>query len=264
MKDDKSRLGEAAARRLARINEARARLADQHAADPVDRYQTRMAKLQAARKRERERVIHLVLGEPRPIERLTVGKRGGRRKPRRVERPAQLSPGIDEAVQLREDWSHKANGTPETWHRAMNTHDGALAQLHRNGTIDNEQLEAAAEIANVYRSIEADVAVTVASLEARVDQSRSNSAMVGESVRRVRMHLAYGYWRDALPPPKQLVLDMIVGDAVGYTIAAKRYGIHNRRAKRLLIAALDHWPACVDRACKLYSAEDIAAAREAA
>lgn len=160
-----------------------------------------------------------------------------------------------------ETWKHKHEGTPETHDKAANTHQGALAQLHANGTIDNDQLEWAAEIANVYRSIESDVTVAVASLEARVDQSRRPLG-AAEGIRRVRLHHAYTLWRNALPAPKSLALDMIVGDQIGYTVAARRYGVHNRKAKRLLIAAIDAWPAFVDIAHRSVSADDVEAINE--
>ncbi|NML88741.1 hypothetical protein HHL26_06625 [Sphingobium sp. TB-6] len=246
--------------RAERIAKARADLAAAYAADPegVARFNARMSRLASARKREQQRIEHLVLGLPRPVERVMEGKRKGRSKPKMVERPMRLEPGIEEAVRVREAWDHKAYGTPETWERSTRTHDGALIQLHRNGTIDKDQLEWAAQIANVYRSLEADVAVKVASLEARVDQSRGGGR-AAEGVLRVRMHLAYGYWRDLLPMPKQMVLDMIVGDAVGFTVAARRYRVHNRRARRELIAAIDRWPLCVAAAFSLVGREEIEA-----
>lgn len=251
--------------RAERIAASRARLAELYAENPdmVRRFQGRMARLSASAKRERERFDYLVLGAPRPTEKVTIGKRGGRRKPKTIEVPTQLPPGIEEAVQMRERWSHKARGTPETWDAAVRTHQGALSQLHRNGTIDSEQLEWAAQISNVHRSIEADVAVKVASLEARVDQSRRPIGAI-ESIRRVRHHLAYGDWRDRLPSPKALVMDMIVGDAIGYTVAARVHRVHNRKAKRLLIEAIDRWPECMERAYRMWSKEEIEAASHAA
>jgi hypothetical protein len=246
------------------IAAAREDLARRHAEDPesVKQFNLRMSRLAAARKREQQRIDHLVLGKPRPVERVTEGRRKGRRKPRVVERPARLEPGIEEAMQVREAWSHKGNGTPETWERSLRTHDGALIQLHRNGTIDKDQLEWATQIANVYRSLEAEVGVKVASLEARVDQSGRGAGLAAEGVYRVRMHLAYGYWRQALPAPKQMVLDMIVGDAIGYTVAAKLYRVHNRKAKRFLIEAINRWPLCVAHAFSLVDQHMVDAVNE--
>lgn len=255
--------------RLERIKRARQALAERYAADPdgVQRFNQRVLRMQQARKREQQRVEHLVLGKPRPAP--VVAKPAGMsrqewksERKRLIAEGARLEPGIEEALKLRESWAHKQHGTPETWDNAERTHSDALIQLERNGTIDKEQAEWAAEIANVYRSLEADVAIRVASLEARVDQSRRGD-LAAESVRRVRLHLAYGYWRDRLPSPKQMVLDMLVGDPIGYTVAARRYAVHNRKAKRLLIEAIDRWPGCVDRAHKLWSRDEIKAAQEA-
>lgn len=252
--------------RAKKIAASRAELARRYAEDPegVKRFQAKMAVLADARKRERQRVDHLVLGRPRPVETVLQGKRSGRVRPKRVDMPVRLEPGIEEAVQLAERWSHKGKATAQTMEAANSTHQGALAQLHANGTIDAEQLEWAAEIANVHRSIESDVAMSVASLEARVDNSGRGRGKVIESIKRVRLHLAYGLWREDLPAPKGLVLDMIVGDSIGYTVAAKRYRVHNRKAKRLLIEAIDRWPVWVDRIYRMYSDEQIDEARQEA
>lgn len=258
-----ARAGESEENRAKRIAAARKALAERYASDPesVKRFKSRVAKIEAARKRERQRIDHLVLGKPRP-EPVLVRPAGMSRmewKARRkqlIEQGAKLEPGIEEAFARKEQWGHKHAATPETLANAGNHHD-SFAQLEANGTIDKDQLEWAAEIANVYRSIESDVAVTVASLEARVDQSRSHRHLVGESIRRVRLHHAYTIWRDLIPLPKQMVLDMIVGDTIGYTVAAKRYGVHNRKAKRLLIEAIDRWPGCVDRAYRAIGLDDV-------
>jgi hypothetical protein len=251
--------------RRKRIEKSREDLAERQRQHPelVAAYQARQARITAAKKRDQQRLDHLVFGHKREVTKPTKAKRYGRRKVVTKPAPVPLEPGLDEAAALREKWSHK-QGTPETLEAASNTHSGALAQLHANGTIDADQLEWAAEIANVYRSIEAGVAVKVASLEARVDHAGSGRDRVREGVRRVRLHIAYGFWRDALPAPKALVLDMIVGDAVGYSVAAERHHVHKRKAKRLLIWALDHWPTCVQRACREVSQADIDAIENAA
>lgn len=239
-----------------RIAKARAELARHIAADPkgYDRAKARMARLTAAAKRERERFETRVLGKlPAPPP---VGSRpkGMSKAEWKIEKRRRQEDALAEQS-LAAKWSHK-QGTPETLEHASTTHQGALAQLHQNGTIDAEQLEWAAQIANVHRSIEADVTVSVASLEARVDQSRRID-LAGESVRRVRLHHAYTIWRDGLPAPKRLVLDMLVGEPIGYTVAAKRYGVHNRRAKRALIDAIDRWPVCVSLAYRIISDTDV-------
>lgn len=246
-----------------RIAEARADLARRYAENPdqVRQFNQRTARLDAARKRERERFETKVLGQApeRPALKKPAGMSRAEWKVERKRRQAEALAAMSPALK----WAGK-QGTPETLEHAQRTHQGALAQLHANSTIDNDQLEWSAEIANVHRSIESDVRVSVASLEARVDQSRNNGSMAGESIRRIRLHLAYGYWRDLLPQPKQLVLDMIVGDAIGYSVAAARHHVHHRKAKRELIAAINRWPECVDRSYRRHSDDEIERARDAA
>lgn len=254
--------------RLARIAASRQALAERYAADPgsVDRLNGRMARIDAARKRERQRVDHLVLGKPRPAPTELKRPAGMSKAEWKIERKrllaegSRLEPGIEEAMQLRERWSHKAVGTPETWEQD-GKHTDVLVQMEKNGTITKEQVEHAAQIANVHRSIEADVGVKVASLEARVDSSRRGGA-VAERIHRVRMHHAYTIWRRTLPLPREMTLDMIVGED-GYTVVAKRYRVHNRKAKRLLIAALDRWPLCVASAFSAIDQETVDAMNEA-
>lgn len=248
--------------RLERIAQARADLAQRKAQHPdlVDHFELRMARLNAARKRERERFETKVLGQAPELPPLKKPK--GMSKPEWKIEKRRLQDEALAALSLSAKWSHK-QGTPETLEK-VGLHTDCLDQLERNGSIDKEQREWAAQIANVYRSIESDVAVSVASLEARVDQSRNNGALVSEGIHRIRLHLAYGYWRDRLPAPKQMILDMIVGDAIGYTVAAKRYGVHNRKAKRLLLGAIDIWPNCVDHAFHMWTDDEIRAVRDAA
>ncbi|QQV76516.1 hypothetical protein H5J25_13785 [Sphingomonas aliaeris] len=226
-----------------RIARARQALADFAAANPgaVDRVNLRLSRIDAARKRERDRFETRVLGrlpEP-PVFKKPKGMTASvwRREQAKLIAEAQA------AQSLSVKWAHK-QGTPETLEHASNTHEGALAQLCANGTINAEQLEWTAQIANVHRSIASDVVVKVASFEARVDQS-TRGGDVGERIHRVRMHHAYGIWREMLPAPKTLVLDMIVGDAIGYTVAAVRHRVHNRKAKRLLLEAIARWPMSV-------------------
>lgn len=229
--------------RAERIARARRALTDRATADPqgVDRANLRLRRIDAARKRERERVATLVFGQlpPPPVLKKPKGMTAAAWRKER----ARLVAAAQAEQSLAARWSHK-QGTPETLEHAANTHTGALAQLHANGTINAEELEWVAQIANVHRSIESDVAVAVASLEARVDQS-VRAGGVGERIHRVRMHHAYGIWRAMLPTPKALVLDMTVGDAIGYSVAATRHRVHKRKAKRLLLQAIQRWPMSV-------------------
>lgn len=201
---------------------------------------------------EQERIEHLVLGRARPPAR-SAGRGRAKRKVRVV-----LSTGVEEAVQLRERWSHK-QGTPETLEHASRRQQGAMARLYQSGAIDAEQLGAAAEIAAIAERIGADVAVSTASLEARVDVTRMGNGAFFEALGRVRREIAYTRWRAALPRPAP-VLDMIARDE-SMTIVATRYRMHNRRARKLLLDALDAWPRCYAEACKEVDAAALAAAQ---
>ncbi len=245
-------------RRHRQIAASRAALAAAYEADPdaVKRFEARKANIDAVRRRERQRFEHLVIGKPRPKAKETTAKRRGKRKVVAVTREV-LEPGIEEAVALREEWSHKAKGTPQTWEYAERTHQGALAQLHLNGSINDDQLAWAAEIGKAAEAIEHDVDVRTASMEARVDTSPGPGDFVGQRIAVVRLHVAYTYWRHLLPAPKRLVLDMLIGDPIGFSVAARRHHVHKRKAKRELIAALDRWPVCKDRAYRDVSEDDV-------
>ena len=185
--------------------------------------------------RERQRFEHLVLGRHRPKATRT------RKTRRSASAIVMLEPGIEERVQLRERWSHKAQGTPETHEHADRARQrpGSLARLYATGTIDADQLAAADEIAAAYRSITAGVAIKTASLEARIDggvHGRAEAQALGA----VYADFAYNWWRSAIGSSAEALLAIIVHD-VGLTIVARRYGLSMPRARRMLIEALDLW-----------------------
>lgn len=175
-----------------------------------------------------------------------------------------------ERAQLLDDFRHKNQGTPETHAHATRRNEGALARLYRTGAIDIHQLEAADEIAAVAARIAAGVAVRTASFEGRVD--RSGDGTFYEALGQVRREVAYGRWRDRLSAlrragtaPAAAVLELIVGDArcdgpVAYTIVAAKYRMGARRAKALLIDALDLWILEVGHARQSIHKDDLARA----
>lgn len=202
---------------------------------------------------EQQRVEHLVLGRPRPAPVLArpagMPRQQWKHERKRLMAEGQrLAPGIEEAVQRRERFS--GPGTPETHERIAQQREGALRRLYLSGAIDAEQLNSAVEIAAVSERIGADVGIRTASLETRIDNPgwRAEPVFV-EGLTRVRHEVAYTRWRWLVSRmgPLNAVLDMIVGEPIGFTVAAKRYGMHNRRAKRLLIDALDLWPDILDQ-----------------
>jgi hypothetical protein len=162
-----------------------------------------------------------------------------------------------ERAETLKSWKHKNEGTPETHERASRRNQGALASLYKNGSIDGEQLASAEEIARIAERIGADVAVRTASLETRVDLGpRHYDALHDERIQQVRREMAYTEWRQQLPQPAP-VLDMLVGEAIGFTVVAARHRMHHRKAKRLLIQALDLWPEILGRVYKMVDQQDL-------
>jgi len=165
---------------------------------------------------------------------------------RHPERAAEERALEKRNARVADDWSHKHHGTAATHEHATRQRRGALARLHASGAISIEQLGWALEIASVAEAIGMDVSVRTMSLETRVDQSRSGDGGFFESLGRVRREVAYTRWREALPRIAgggsiAPILAMVIED-IGVTVAAKRWRMHNRRAKKILLDALDLWP----------------------
>lgn len=248
---------EAALEKYRRAAKVRLRAGEAQATATEDR----LARIARARRAEEQRLACLVFGHSRPSQR--VAKPGRSKRVRMIEAPVQLEPEVERAVAIREQQAAMVRrqeaaeeATPETLAKRRAHHD-SLDQMEANGSITAEQRECAAQIANVHRSIESDVRIALASLEARVDGGGSGANRVAEGVQRVRMHRAYTLWRDSLPAPKQLVLDMIVGDAIGYTVAARLHRMSHHTARKRLLAALDAWPEFVAIAWRTVDADRV-------
>ncbi len=154
-------------------------------------------------------------------------------------------------------FDHKREGTAATHAEAAKPRLGALARLYAQGSIDEEQLAWAGEIALIAERIGADVIVKTASLETRIDGRRYGDGGFHERLSQVRREIAYGNWRRSLGLDAGPVLEMIVGDAFGYSVIAKRYHMHNRRAKAMLIDAIDRWPSYYIDACRSVDQDDL-------
>ncbi len=116
----------------------------------------------------------------------------------------------------------------------------SMARMHDKGEITGDQWAASQEIALVAEMIERSVSVRGASLEARVDGSGSGRDVLVERLHMVRMERAYTQWRQYLPMPKRMVIDMVLGDRELF-VTARVHGMGWPRARRLLLGALDRW-----------------------
>lgn len=160
--------------------------------------------------------------------------------------------------QLRK-FSHKRNGTPETHHHASQVRQGAIARLYNSGRLAIEEVAWAQEIRTVAERIGADVAVSTASLETRVDTSRHGDAF-WEALGAVRAEVAYSRWRAQLGGRAAIALDIIVEDAA-VTEVARRYRVSARKAGAFLEEALGLWGRLIQQACKEIDAATLAAAQ---
>ena len=145
-----------------------------------------------------------------------------------------------ERERLTKRWSHKNEGTPETHERASKVRQSPIHRMHALGKITNDQLLAAQEIAGVVEMIERGVSVKSASLEARVDCSNSARDGLIESLGRIRLEVTYRAWRQAIPMPRRMIIDILTSTASYVRIAAK-HGLAWRTARRRLVTALDMW-----------------------
>ncbi|MBB4152918.1 hypothetical protein GGQ80_000806 [Sphingomonas jinjuensis] len=196
--------------------------------------------------RERQRFHHLVLEQPRPKPSACTRPRGISKsewKARRHElqlASTRLLPGIEEQVQLREEWGG-GRGTAQTVYHADRARKraGSLARLHASGTVTSEQLIAALDIAETYEAICNHVGIKSSFAFDRVDCSfrpeLAGDVLSAGAIRELR----YDEWRRSVER-FALVVDIIVAD-VGLTIAARSHRVSDRRARVLLVDALELW-----------------------
>ncbi len=119
----------------------------------------------------------------------------------------------------------------------------ALTHMNERGSLSDEQLLSAREIALIAEYLQRSVESRCASMEARVDCSGSANGALNESLRMMRLEGAYSEWRTGLPLPRRMVIDMVLEDNDMRGIA-KRYGKSwHRTARQMLKDELDRWPA---------------------
>jgi hypothetical protein len=197
---------------------------------------------------ERQRIAHLVMGAPRPAPSLAgltrpkdMPKAAWKVERRRLrEAGVELAPGIEERVALREEW-RGIEGTPETLEHAhqQNSRPGALMRLVSSGAIDAHQLAAAEQIQLAYQRTVADVSVRTANYERGTGGSHRKDPAC-EGIAAALLDRAYTRWRTGMGTHAAMLLSIIVDD-VAVTVAARQHRLSTRRARAILIQALDSW-----------------------
>ena len=160
-------------------------------------------------------------------------------------------------------WRHKNDGTPETHEKANalpeRRRQSPLHRMERLGKISTDERVAAEEIAGVVERIGRSGAIRSVSLEARIDYANSARDQLVESLGRVRMEVAYRAWRQAIPGPKAMVLDMILTNQ-SFVRLARKHGMQWRTARKRLITALRLWSEMAAAARRDVDREDVEAA----
>lgn len=136
-------------------------------------------------------------------------------------------------------------GTPETNERIdrvpTRRRQSPLSRMLALGKISREEFGAAEQIASIVEQMERAVSVRAASLESRVDCSGSSTDVLVESIGRIRLEVAYRAWREAIPAPKRMIIDMITTNEP-YVGLARLHRLQWRTARKRLITALRMWP----------------------
>jgi hypothetical protein len=139
-----------------------------------------------------------------------------------------------------------------------NRQASSLARMLNDSQLTEDQYGAALRIADVAESIGRAVSVRSASLEARVDNSGSARDIIVEHLMQVRIQVVYTRWRNLIPIPRRMILDMIVTDrALKATARAYRFGWP--KAKRMLINSLDLWLELEERVARDVDDRDVEA-----
>lgn len=209
-------------------------------------------------------------------DRLAMLRAGAARQlaalPQRDERP-DAADRLSAALQRREEserrheamiarWRHKNEGTPETHEKANalpeRRRQSPLHRMERLGKISADERAAAEEIAGVAERIRRAGSIRSASLETRIDFANSGRDQLVESLGRIRLEVAYRAWREAIPQPRTMVLDMIMTNQ-SFVQLARAHGMQWRTARKRLITALRMWPEMAAAARRDVDREDVEA-----
>ena len=133
----------------------------------------------------------------------------------------------------------------------------SFLSLHHHGWINVEQLGWAAEIAEACEIFRRETSPKGgASIETRVDCGRGATDELIERMTAVLWQRTYSEWRDNLPAPRQMFVDMVQQDR-GLFVIARTYRKGWPVARKQLIAALDRWPRVKEAIWKRIDRDDV-------
>lgn len=124
------------------------------------------------------------------------------------------------------------------------------------GQIAPEIFAAAQSIAYVHERITRAGGLKSGTLQARVDQCKSSGELIIERLSDVHDEMAYSAWRNGLPMPRRMFLDMVLSDRPLST-TAKNYRMGWRRARKLLILQLEKYLEIREKIGRAIKPEDL-------
>lgn len=124
------------------------------------------------------------------------------------------------------------------------------------GQIAPEIFAAAQSIAYVHERITRAGGLKSGSLQARVDQCKSSGELILERLSDVHDEMAYSAWRNGLPMPRAMFLEMVLSDRPLST-TAKNYRMGWRRARKLLILQLEKYLEIREKIGRAIKPEDL-------
>lgn len=160
---------------------------------------------------------------------------------RHPDRAAEERGFRKERIDARRTFAGEHDGTVETRRHAARQRQGAISRLWESGSLDDDQMAAATAIARVHERVADDVRIRTGSPETRIDAGRRGDGHFYEALGAVHDEMAYSRWRWWIgPAAAALVLDVVAADT-GLAEAARRHAMGYRRARAVLIDALDRW-----------------------
>lgn len=124
------------------------------------------------------------------------------------------------------------------------------------GQITPEIFAAAQSIAYVHERIARTGGMKTGSLQARVDQCKSSGELIIERLSDVHDEMAYTAWRNGLPMPRQMFLDMVLS-SYPLSNTAKKYRMGWRKARKLLIMHLEKYLEIREKIGRAIKPEDL-------
>ena len=175
-----------------------------------------------------------------------------------IERPIGeplTTPEAEQHAEYRDEFvTHVESNTKSQVKRRQS--QSSIERMGDKGQLTPEQVTAAEEIVSIVELIEGTVGIRSGNLEPRVDCSGHGKGMLIESIGRVRLEATYSAWRNQLPIPRRMVLDMLLSPRP-LVATARVHNVPWRVARKRLLHSLDLWVEFRERMLKQIDDDDV-------